>query len=70
MKCSICKEEIGVELFEGGGSWAGGRNAQPINNGTCCQTCDEKYVYPARIKQHLDEGTNWKRIILEVPDEN
>jgi hypothetical protein len=26
-----------------------GNNAQPINNGTCCDYCDEAFVIPIRI---------------------
>jgi hypothetical protein len=39
--CSIC----------GGTYTSGGHNAWPINDGTCCATCDERYVIPARIEQ-------------------
>ena len=38
MNCSICKEKI--EGF--------GNNAQPINNGTCCDDCQYEFVLPAR----------------------
>ena len=81
-KCSICGEAIAIEYFpdsmgfcnerQNGGYWAEGYNAQPINDGSCCKECDEKYVYPARIKQHLDEveNTGWKRITLEIPNQN
>jgi hypothetical protein len=26
-----------------------GRNAWPINDGTCCAECDDKYVIPRRL---------------------
>ena len=38
--CSICREE-----FEGFGN-----NAEPINNGICCNDCNALVVIPARIK--------------------
>ena len=40
--CSICKynEILGF-----------GNNAQPINNGICCNWCNGEFVIPARIKQ-------------------
>ena len=66
MICSICKEEIKTTWY----GWSDGNNAEPINTGRCCDDCDQKYVYPARIKQYLDQGTDWKRVTLEVPDEN
>lgn len=37
--CSICKRP-----FEG---W--GNNADPVNNGRCCDTCNMTVVIPARM---------------------
>ena len=37
--CSICGEEYN--------HW--GNNAYPINNGRCCDKCDEAVVIPERI---------------------
>jgi len=45
IKCSICKKEIEVK-----GTWTQGNNAQPINNGRCCDVCNDTKVIPARIK--------------------
>ena len=53
-KCSICNNEIDVQVFENGGTWAGGHNAQPINNGTCCTSCNDMLVVPARLQQYLN----------------
>ena len=44
MKCSICDNQIHTEY---------GHNAQPINNGTCCDMCNQTQVIPERIKQHF-----------------
>jgi predicted DNA-binding transcriptional regulator AlpA len=41
-KCSIC-----------GLKYEYGNNAQPINDGECCDRCNAERVLPARIKQHL-----------------
>ena len=49
MKCSICKNKIYTEH---------GHNAQPINNGRCCEMCNQKIVIPARIKECLNENRN------------
>ncbi len=38
-KCCICKS-----IFEGYGN-----NALPIQNGTCCDKCNEIFVFPARL---------------------
>lgn len=42
-KCSICKVEID-------GKYQFGNNAEPINNGICCDKCNTEKVIPARIK--------------------
>lgn len=42
IKCSICKKEI--EEIES-------HNAEPINNGRCCDKCNFTKVVPERIKQ-------------------
>ena len=42
MNCSICKDKINGKY---------GHNAQPINNGRCCDTCNLIYVIPQRIKE-------------------
>tara|TARA_R110000737_G_scaffold45937_1_gene66020 strand:+ start:48 stop:242 length:195 start_codon:yes stop_codon:yes gene_type:complete len=40
MKCSICKyNEIGEY----------GNNAEPINDGECCDWCNNEFVVPRRI---------------------
>jgi len=44
--CSICGGPIAIL-----GSWKLGNNAQPINNGRCCDKCDKEVVIPARMKR-------------------
>lgn len=39
IKCSICGK-----IFYGYGN-----NAEPINKGRCCDTCNTTFVIPARI---------------------
>jgi hypothetical protein len=46
MNCSICKEPIEVTSY----GWAEGNNAEPINDGRCCDTCDMTKVLPARME--------------------
>lgn len=48
MVCSICKKEI-----ENRNGWAGGHNAEPVNNGRCCDVCNATVVIPTRIKLML-----------------
>lgn len=43
--CSICEGEIEVTEY----GWADGHNAQPINAGRCCQSCNDNVVIPVRI---------------------
>ena len=46
MKCSICKyNDIGKY----------GNNANPINQGRCCDWCNANFVMPARFKMY-EEG--------------
>ena len=47
MKCSICDKEIPA----GGGSWTQGNNAEPVNNGRCCNECNMAVVIPARLQE-------------------
>lgn len=45
MKCSICFKEIEVEPH----GWNQGNNAEPVNNGRCCNYCNYAVVIPARL---------------------
>lgn len=45
MKCSICQNEIPVKQ----GGWSSGNNAQPVNDGRCCDECNAEVVIPARL---------------------
>ena len=46
MKCSICQNEI-----QAVGDWTQGNNAEPVNNGRCCDHCNATVVIPARLTQ-------------------
>ena len=52
-KCSICKDIIISD---------GGHNAEPVNSGRCCSTCNTRVVTPTRIVLYLKNkekrGTN------------
>ena len=49
--CSICEELIEIKTTSYGAVyWRGGNNAQPINDGQCCDVCNDKYVIPARLE--------------------
>ncbi|MEK6916053.1 MAG: hypothetical protein AABW89_05940 [Nanoarchaeota archaeon] len=53
-KCSICGDLIEEKY---------GNNAQPVNDGICCDKCNIEVVIPARLKKHEHE---WKE--LDVKD--
>jgi hypothetical protein len=60
MKCSICDKAIPVK--EGG--WSEGNNAQPINDGRCCDECNANVVIPARLhavsnRHEEEEEEHW-----------
>jgi len=42
MKCVICKQE-----YDGFGN-----NAEPVEEGECCDKCNMEVVVPARMKQY------------------
>ena len=50
MICSICNGEIDPQINPATGEvfWTQGHNAEPINNGRCCTTCNITRVIPAR----------------------
>ena len=48
MICSICDiakiDEFGINSH----------NAEPVNSGRCCDTCNLMYVIPTRMKQQFE----------------
>ena len=48
MKCTICGLEIKTDSD---GIWDGGHNAEPINEGRCCEKCNNTVVLPMRLRQ-------------------
>ena len=46
-KCSICGADYSNEGMARGHGF--GHNAQPINDGRCCDLCNETEVIPQRI---------------------
>jgi len=45
--CSICQLEIQPD----NNGWDGTNNAQPVNDGVCCHSCDRTVVLNARLNQ-------------------
>jgi len=58
MKCSICKDEIETQVDETGKVlWDEGNNAEPINEGRCCNDCNMTVVIPARMSSMFNQNT-------------
>ena len=49
--CSICQLEIQPD----DNGWDGTNNAQPVNDGVCCHSCDKTVVLPARLTQYYTD---------------
>jgi len=47
MKCSICGDIIRTNAY----GWESGNNAEPINDGRCCDKCNAQRVIPKRLDQ-------------------
>jgi|ETNvirnome_2_130_1030620.scaffolds.fasta_scaffold01509_15 hypothetical protein len=63
MKCSICQLEIEAEAISG---WDKGHNAQPVNDGRCCTSCNDNIVIPARINQHVTRNREPEKVKVTV----
>lgn len=59
--CSICQRLIA-------GSY--GNNAEPVNDGRCCDSCDSLVVIPARLRQmaRADPDSNAARVLNRAAD--
>ena len=50
LKCSICKEYIDIiRNADDEVVWESGHNAQPINDGRCCTSCNNNHVISSRL---------------------
>ena len=51
-KCSICDEPLDVMISHKSKNilWDQGHNAEPINDGRCCTSCNYSVVTPTRLK--------------------
>ena len=57
MKCSICKGPILIEPISG---WKKGHNAWPINDGRCCDNCNNMVV-TARLTNFVNKRKDIKK---------
>ena len=46
MDCSICDTPIQPNEI----GWEEGNNAEPVNDGRCCDICNLQVVIPARLR--------------------
>ena len=53
MQCSICSGPIDDHRHPKTGEvyWTEGHNAEPVNDGRCCTSCNASVVIPARINR-------------------
>ena len=66
MNCSICQGVIEPSKDANGKIyWRGGNNAEPINNGRCCNACNELRVIPARLKEYDLKVDNLKPKLIK-----
>jgi len=56
--CSICKKPIPTTWY----GYSEGNNAQPINDGRCCNVCDATVVIPQRLEDLILSRTRKKEV--------
>ena len=62
MKCSLCDGEIEPHPTpEGVVFWRQGHNAQPVNDGRCCGSCNSLVVIPARLAEYMHSKEEIKK---------
>lgn len=50
LTCSICQKDVEPQRdADGVVYWTQGHNAEPVNNGRCCDDCNYTVVLPARM---------------------
>jgi hypothetical protein len=49
MRCSICQHVVSTETCFDDWTLKYGNNAAPVNDGKCCDICNERVVVPARL---------------------
>jgi len=58
-QCVICDGYIEpLRDSEGKVVWSGGHNAEPIDEGRCCDTCNNDVVIPTRMAQMMFSPLN------------
>ena len=67
MKCSICEKEIEKKYHNGKMFWDKGHNAEPINDGRCCDDTEESAVIE-RMNLEFEslDGETCERILEDV----
>ena len=52
IKCSVCKNNIEEQKHPVTGKvfWSKGHNANPVNDGRCCDVCNDTIVIPRRME--------------------
>ena len=55
-ECSICEQGFIIQI------WGRGNNAMPINDGYCCNECDNEIVTPVRFAIEVIMREHWKNL--------
>tara|TARA_Y100001963_G_C6479436_1_gene308241 strand:- start:247 stop:429 length:183 start_codon:yes stop_codon:yes gene_type:complete len=55
LKCCICDDTIKADPISG---WAGGNNAEPVEDGRCCDECNNSVVIQARLNLYFANQEN------------
>jgi len=51
--CSICGLDVPHHVRNGEVVWATGHNAEPVNDGRCCDWCNENVVIRRRMNDRI-----------------
>lgn len=55
LKCCICDDTIKPDPISG---WEGGHNAEPVEDGRCCDGCNDSVVIQARLNLYFASQEN------------
>lgn len=68
LQCSICNGDVEHQTMPDSNEvfWTLGNNAWPINEGRCCQWCDNNVVIPVRLKMMTDSRRKEEQMLEEM----
>ena len=75
--CVLCGDALDVLYKNGVAIWTDGHNAEPLENGRCCNFCNDTEVIPARLRsvgglsidfKNPDNLINMKNNLIDMLD--